>query len=85
MSKTGTLADKFDLHALREYVEAAGLDRTIVGSDLGPPINPLPVEGFRAAIQLCLGLGSSAAETRALTSQNACRLIGTDPPAYQSA
>jgi hypothetical protein len=75
---------KFGLDALREYLEAAGLDRTSVGSDLGQPINPRPVEGFRAAIQLCLDLGFRAAETRALTSRNACRLMSI-PPAYQSA
>jgi hypothetical protein len=76
---------KFDFSTLRTYVEAAGLERTIVGSDLGQPFNPRPVEGFRAAIQLCLDLGFSARETRALTSENACRLMGIDPPAYPSA
>lgn len=71
---------KFPFDELRAYVEAAGLERTIIGSDLGQTFNPRPVPGFRAAIELCLDLGFTREEIRIMTSTNACRLIGIDPP-----
>ena len=71
---------KFPFEALRDYVDAAGLDRTIIGSDLGQAFNPKPVPGFRAVIELCLDLGFTVQEIRTMTSTNACRLIGIDPP-----
>lgn len=71
---------KFPFDELRTYVEAAGLARTIIGSDLGQTFNPKPVPGFRAAIELCLDLGFTPEEIRTMTSTNACRLIGIDPP-----
>ena len=67
---------KFTCEDLTAYVEAGGLEQTILGSDLGQPINPKPVEGFRAVIALCLEAGFSPEETRRLTSTNACRLMG---------
>lgn len=71
---------KFDFDALRSYVEAAGIPRTIIGSDLGQSFNPKPVPGFRAAIELCLDLGFSPQEIRQMTCENACRLVGIAPP-----
>ena len=67
---------KFTCEDLNAYVEAGGLEHTILGSDLGQPINPKPVEGFRAVVALCLEAGFSPNETRRLTSTNACRLMG---------
>jgi hypothetical protein len=71
---------KFEYDALRDYVEAAGIERTIIGSDLGQTFNPRPVEGFRAAIALSLRLGFTPEEVRRMTSLNGCRLAGIDPP-----
>lgn len=71
---------KFPFDELLSYVEAAGLERTIIGSDLGQTFNPRPVPGFRAAIELCLDLGFLPEDIRAMTSTNACRLIGIEPP-----
>lgn len=72
---------KFDFSALRSYVEAAGLDHTIIGSDLGQTFNPRPVAGMRAVIELCLDQGFTPAEICAMTSHNGCRLFGIEPPA----
>lgn len=72
---------KFPFEELRSYVDAAGLDRTIIGSDLGQTFNPKPVPGFRAAIELCLDLGFTPEEIRTMTSTNGCHLVGIDPPA----
>ncbi|WP_117192058.1 DUF6282 family protein [Rhizobium terrae] len=72
---------QFTAEELHDYVEAGGLDRTILGSDLGQPINPRPVEGFRSVIKLCLDSGFTREETRRMTSLNACSLMGLRPPA----
>lgn len=71
---------KFDLDALRSYVDAAGIERTIIGSDLGQTFNPRPVPGFRAVIALCLELVFAPQEVRQMTCENACRLVGIEPP-----
>lgn len=73
---------KFDYSALRSYVDAAGLNLTIIGSDLGQTFNPRPVHGYRAAIELCLEQGFTEAEIRKMTSLNACRLFGIEPPRH---
>lgn len=65
---------------LRAMIKAAGVDRTILGSDLGQAGNPTPVEGFRHVIRTCLDLGYSPGEVRKMVSTNACVLIGIEPP-----
>jgi hypothetical protein len=75
-----TYNKKFTGVQLKELIEAAGVDRTILGSDLGQINNPRPVAGFRSVILLCLGLGYSEDDIRKMTSLNACRLIGIEPP-----
>ncbi len=70
---------KFTGEDLREYAAAGGIEHTILGSDLGQPINPTPVEGFKAVIELCLDSGFSVEDTRRMTSLNACRLMGIPP------
>lgn len=67
---------KFTGDDLVAYISAGGIDNTIVSSDLGQPINPRPVDGFRSVIRLLLELGYSQAEVRKLTSENAARLMG---------
>jgi hypothetical protein len=69
---------KFTGEDLRLYTDAAGVDRTILCSDLGQPQNPRPVEGFRAVIKLCLEVGFTPEEVRMMVSENACRLLGID-------
>jgi hypothetical protein len=66
---------------LKQLITAAGVDRTILGSDLGQINNPRPVASFRSVILLCLGLGYSKEEIRQLISHNACTLMGITPPA----
>lgn len=61
---------------LQELVAAAGIDRTILGSDLGQVGNPHPVEGFRNVIGMCLDLGYVEADIRKMIADNPCRLVG---------
>jgi Family of unknown function (DUF6282) len=66
---------------LKELIAAAGVDRTILGSDLGQINNPRPAASFRSVILLCLGLGYRKDEIRKMISLNACSLMGIAPPA----
>ncbi|MDR6817460.1 hypothetical protein J2X76_002636 [Neorhizobium sp. 2083] len=61
---------------LKEHILAAGVAHSSIGSDLGQVDNPTPVEGMRQAIKLCLALGFSEAEVRAMVSDNPARLVG---------
>lgn len=71
---------KFTGVQLKELISAAGVDRTILGSDLGQVKNPHPVAGFRSVIRLCLALGYGEAEIRKMISLNACKLMGLPEP-----
>jgi hypothetical protein len=61
---------------LKEYIDAAGVDRTFFGSDLGQENNPSPVEGFRRIIRLLKDLGYGDEDIRKMVSLNAMRLAG---------
>ena len=61
---------------LDKMIKAAGVDKTILGSDLGQVGNPSPVDGFLGVINICLELGYEENEIRKLISENASKLIG---------
>jgi hypothetical protein len=61
---------------LQALIEAAGVDRTFFGSDLGQTNAPLPVEGFRQIIGLCLKLGYAPEDIRKMVGTNAAQLAG---------
>lgn len=61
---------------LHEYIEAGGVDHTILASDLGQSDNPNPIDGMRDAIRMALGWGYSEDDVRALTSRNGAALFG---------
>ncbi len=63
---------------LDELISAAGVDRTILASDLGQRGNDHPVVGFRTLIGQCLDLGYSDLDIRKMTSINAATLFGID-------
>jgi Family of unknown function (DUF6282) len=66
----------FEPETLKGLIEAAGVDRTILGSDLGQAGNPRLVDGFLNVIEICLDLGYSEAEVRKMVSTNAVNLVG---------
>ncbi len=68
----------YDPQQLQELITAAGIERTILGSDLGIYDGFKLVEGLRAVIEVLLDLGYSEAEIRKLTRSNAAELIGID-------
>lgn len=68
----------YDPETLDSMIKAAGVEKTILGSDLGQVGNPTPVEGFRNVISTCLDLGYDEAQVRRMVSQNACDLLGIE-------
>jgi hypothetical protein len=66
----------FSPEQLKSYIDAAGVDRTFFGSDLGQDNNPSPVEGFRQMIRLLLELGYGDEDIAKMVSLNAMRLAG---------
>jgi hypothetical protein len=68
----------FSPEELKQLIDAAGVDRTILGSDLGIFDNMRLVDGCRKVIEVCLRLGYSEEEVRKMTTTNAADLIGLD-------
>jgi len=67
---------KYTAEGLGELIKAAGVDNTIIGSDLGQEGNPTPVEGLRYVVGMCLDLKYSEADIRKMVGGNAARLMG---------
>jgi hypothetical protein len=68
----------FDDEHLKSVVEAAGVENTFFGSDLGQNNNPTPVEGMRQIIEVLIRLGYDDAQIRQMTSANAAELVGLE-------
>ena len=66
----------FDREHLKNVIDAAGIDHTFFGSDLGQNNNPTPVEGFRQIIELLLDMGYSTDDVRKMVATNASALMG---------
>ena len=63
-------------------IEVAGVDRTILGSDLGQQGAPRPMDGFRGMVRMLLDQQVSKADIRKLVATNAAALLGLDPAAH---
>lgn len=74
----GSIYQFYDHDRLKALIEAGTIGKTILGSDLGQNRNPLPVEGFRSVIGMCLEIGYNADEIRRLIGGNACELMGLE-------
>lgn len=66
----------FTPEQLTSWIDAAGIDQTFFGSDLGQTNNPSPVQGFRAMVKLLVALGYSDEDIRKMIGLNAMRLAG---------
>ena len=78
-------AKKFSADDLAHLINVAGVDRTILSSDLGLLDNPRPVEGFRQIVRMLLDLQFSAADIRRLVGTNAAGLLDLDVKTLPSA
>jgi hypothetical protein len=74
----GSKFRRFTGEDLRPHIEAGGVDRTILCSDLGQTGNIGPIDGFRAGIRLCIALGYDDDQIRKMVSTNAARLLGIE-------
>ncbi|OCC04359.1 hypothetical protein BA190_14240 [Labrys sp. WJW] len=70
---------------LRQQIEAAGVDRTILCSDLGQVGVFSPLEGFRRGVRLCLELGYSDEAIRRMVSTNTAHVLGLEELVSQPA
>ncbi|RAI40863.1 hypothetical protein CH341_22885 [Rhodoplanes roseus] len=71
---------------LKALIDVAGVDRTIMCSDLGQTGVYSPLEGFRRGIRLCMDLGYDDGQIRKMVSTNAARAfrIEADLPSTAS-
>jgi hypothetical protein len=74
-------APMFPPEELDVLIKTAGVDKTILASDLGQAGNDRPVDGFKSVIGTCIDLGYTDADIRKMISTNAADLIGLDAAA----
>ena len=72
---------KFTPDELKNLIDVAGVDNTILSSDLGLPNGPRPVDGFRAVVQVLIDLGYSDDEIRRLVGRNALKMLNLETEA----
>ena len=63
---------------LKNQIEAAGVDSTILCSDLGQAGNISPVKAFARGSGLCIDLGYGDEDIRKMVSLNAARTLGIE-------
>jgi Family of unknown function (DUF6282) len=61
---------------LRHHIDAAGVDSTIICSDLGQVGLFSPLEGMQRGVELCMDLGYSDADIHKMVATNAARVLG---------
>ena len=68
-------AHKYGPDKLAHLIEVAGVDHTVLCSDLGLQGSPRPIEGYRSIVRQLLDLQFSEADIRTMTSRNAAKLL----------
>jgi hypothetical protein len=68
----------FDLSTLREWIELAGVERTILASDLGQADNPLPPESLERVGRDLAAAGTGEEIVHQLVATNPARILGLD-------
>jgi uncharacterized protein DUF6282 len=76
-------SEKFSADDLAHLIEVAGVDNTILSSDLGLVGSQRPVDGFRSITQMLLDLQMPRAAIKKLISENAAAFL--DLPATRAA
>jgi len=71
---------KYGPDKLAHLIEVAGVDHTVLCSDLGLTGSPRPVDGYRAIVQQLLDLQFSEADIRKMISRNAAGLLNLAAP-----
>jgi len=68
-------AHKYGPDKLAHLIEVAGVDHTVLCSDLGLQGSPRPIEGYRQIVRQLLDLQFAEADIRTMTSRNAAKLL----------
>jgi len=68
-------AKKHDAQDLAHLIKLAGVDKTVLGSDLGLTQAPKPVDGYKMIVDMLLDLQVPTADIRTITSGNAAKLL----------
>ena len=68
-------AKKHDAQDMAHLLKIAGVDKTILGSDLGLTQAPKPVDGYKMIVDMLLDLQVPTADIRTITSGNAAKLL----------
>jgi hypothetical protein len=63
---------------LRRQIDAAGVEQTMLCSDLGQTGTYSPLDGFRRGIKLCMDLGYDDDQIRKMVSTNTARALGIE-------
>lgn len=67
---------QWGLDVLITYIKAAGIDNTLLGSDLGQMNNPYPVDAYTRIVRGLLDAGLPKAAVRKLVNDNPADLLG---------
>lgn len=71
-------AKKYGPDKLAHLIEVAGVDRTLLCSDLGLVGSPRPVDGYREIVKALLDLQMPASDIRKLIGNNAAALLNLE-------
>ncbi len=74
----GSKFQKRTAEDMRAQIEAAGVERTILCSDLGQVGTIGPIDGMRAGIRMCIDVGYDDEAITRMVSTNAATLLGID-------
>ena len=76
---------KYGPDKLAHLIDVAGVDRTLLCSDLGLVGSPRPVDGYRGVVKILLDLQIPASDIRKLIGSNAAALLNLEPAPAQIA
>jgi len=71
-------APGFPISQLVDWIQKIGPERTVIDSDLGQNINPLPVDGYIYVIQQLLDHGIAEKDIRQMICRNTAFLLGLE-------
>lgn len=67
---------QWPVETMLQFIKTAGIENTMLGSDLGQKGNPLPVDSYEKVLGLLTDAGLTDAELRTLVADNPSRLLG---------
>ena len=78
MYHPAVVAPGFPISQLVDWIQKIGPERTVINSDLGQNINPLPVDGYINVIQNLLDHGIAEKDIRQMICRNTAFLLGLE-------